>query len=81
MIVNYTNFNFKNGPIRSNLIKAFERGEDVEHIKGSGLGLSIAYAAAQRIHAQIMLYNNEDVAETTAEVILSNKGICQKTLF
>ena len=64
-----------------NLIKAFERGEDVEHIKGSGLGLSIAYAAAARIHAQIMLYNNEDVAGTTAEVILSNKGICQKTLF
>ena len=64
-----------------NLIKAFERGEDVEHIKGSGLGLSIAHAAAQRIHAQIMLFNNEDVAGTTAEVILSNKGICQKTLF
>ncbi|MBK98174.1 MAG: hypothetical protein CL672_05205 [Balneola sp.] len=64
-----------------NLIKAFERGEDVEHVEGSGLGLSIAHAAAQRIHAQIMLYNNEDVAGTTAEVILSNKGICQKTLF
>ena len=64
-----------------NLIKAFERGQDVKHVEGSGLGLSIAHAAAQRIHAQIMLYNNEDVAGTTAEVILSNKGICQKTLF
>ena len=64
-----------------NLIKAFERGQDVKHVEGSGLGLSIAHAAAQRIHAQIMLYNNEDAAGTTAEVILSNKGICQKTLF
>ncbi len=64
-----------------NLIKAFERGKDMDHIEGSGLGLSIAHAAAQRINAQIMLYNNEDVAGTTAEVILSNNEICQKTLF
>ena len=63
-----------------NLIKAFERGENVEHVE-DGLGLSIAHAAPQRIHAQIMLYNNEDAADSTAEVTLSNKGICQKTLF
>ena len=36
MIVNYTNFNFKNGPIRSNLIKAFEQVIDSgRYIEGS----------------------------------------------
>ncbi len=64
-----------------NLIKAFQRGQDVGHIEGSGLGLSIAHAAAQRIQAQLLLYNNTGVTGTTAELILSNKGICQKTLF
>jgi two-component system OmpR family sensor kinase len=64
-----------------NLIKAFQRGQKVEHIEGSGLGLSIAHAAAQRIQAQLLLYNNENMAGTTAELILSNNDICQKTLF
>lgn len=64
-----------------NLIKAFQRGQEVGHIEGSGLGLSIAHAAAQRIQAQLLLYNNTGVTGTTAELILSNKGICQKTLF
>ena len=64
-----------------NLIKAFQRGQEVEHIEGSGLGLSIAHAAAQRIQAQLLLYDNENVPGTTAELILSNNDICQKTLF
>lgn len=64
-----------------NLIKAFERGQEVEHIEGSGLGLSIAHSAAQRIQAQLLLYDNENVPGTTAELILSNNDICQKTLF
>jgi len=69
------------GNSSKNLIKAFQRGQEVEHIEGSGLGLSIAHAAAQRIQAQLLLYDNENVAGTTAELILSNNGICQKTLF
>ena len=69
------------GNSSENLIKAFQRGQEVEHIEGSGLGLSIAHAAAQRIQAQLLLYDNENVAGTTAELILSNNGICQKTLF
>lgn len=69
------------GNSSENLIKAFQRGQEVEHIEGSGLGLSIAHAAAQRIKAQLYLYDNENVAGTTAELILSNNGICQKTLF
>ena len=64
-----------------NLIKAFQRGQEVEHIEGSGLGLSIAHAAAQRIQAQLVLYDNENAPGTTAELILSNNDICQKTLF
>ncbi len=64
-----------------NLIKAFERGQEVEHIEGSGLGLSIAHAAAQRIQAQLLLYDRKNVPGTTAELILSNNDICQKTLF
>ena len=64
-----------------NLIKAFQRGQEVEHIEGSGLGLSIAHAAAQRIQAQLLLYDNENMAGTTAELIFSNNDICQKTLF
>jgi len=69
------------GNSSENLIKAFQRGQEVEHIEGSGLGLSIAHAAAQRIQAQLYLYDNENVAGTTAELILSNNDICQKTLF
>ena len=69
------------GNASENLIKAFQRGQEVDHIEGSGLGLSIAHAAAQRIQAQLLLYDNEDIAGTTAELILSNKEICQKTLF
>ncbi len=64
-----------------NLIKAFQRGQEVEHIEGSGLGLSIAHAAAQRIQAQLLLYDNENMAGITAELIFSNNDICQKTLF
>ena len=64
-----------------NLIKAFQRGQGVAHIEGSGLGLSIAHAAAQRIQAQLLLYDSENVQGTTAELILSNNDICQKTLF
>lgn len=64
-----------------NLIKAFQRGQEVGHIEGSGLGLSIAHAAAQRIQAQLVLYDNENAPGITAELILSNNDICQKTLF
>ena len=64
-----------------NLIKAFERGQEVEHIEGSGLGLSIAHSAAQRIQAQLLLYDNKNVPGSTAELILSNNDICQKRLF